>query len=403
MPDLIHGEGTVPGAELEMRRRNLQRRMIAAGLDAAVVMQNADLYYFTGTLQSGLLYIPAEGEPLYLVRRDESRARCESSLCRIVPFDSFRQLAVLLADSGLPRADRVGLELDVLPVATYRRLHSALGEPSVGDLTPHIRTLRAIKSDFELQHMRRAAVQLDEGWRLATELAREGLSDLELVVALEGRARRNGHPGYARMRAFNGEIAMGTVLIGADGAVPSFRNTPLGGVGLHPSIGFGPSGKRMVRGEAVTVDLVGYCGGYLADQTRTFALGSLDRDLCRAYDAMCRIQALLMGIARPGAVWGELYDECCRFAAGLGYAEHFMGTPAARVPFIGHGIGLEIDEYPFIARNMHDRVLEANMTFAFEPKAVFPGRGAVGIENTFVVTPDGLESLTISDETLRIL
>ena len=234
-------------------------------------------------------------------------------------------------------------------------------------------------------------------------MAREGLSDLDLAIELEGMTRRQGHPGYARMRAFNGEVAMGTVLVGADGAVPAFRNTPLGGIGLHPSVGFGVSGRKMARGEPVTVDLVGYCAGYLADQTRTFALGSLAEPLCRAYEAMRQIQDLLIRTARPGVAWGQLYQDCCRLAAELGYERQFMGEGAARVPFIGHGIGLEIDEYPFIARGLYDQVLEENMTFAFEPKAVFPGQGAVGIENTFVVTADGLASLTVSDESLHIL
>lgn len=402
-PDSGPGSPFVPVDELGSRWRNLQKRMSAAGLDAAVVMQNADLYYFAGTLQSGLLYIPVQGTPVYLVRRDEQRARQESFLPHIVSFGSFRDLPQILLDCGLPRAERIGLELDVLPVATYRRLYDALGEPLVVDVTPLIRSLRAVKSAWELTHMRQAAIQLDQCWRRAIEVAREGLSDLELAIELEGMARRQGHPGYARMRAFNGEIAMGMVLVGADGAVPAFRNTPLGGVGLHPSVGFGVSGRRMARGEPVTVDLVGYCAGYLADQTRTFALGTLADPLRRAYEAMCQVQDLLVRTARPGIAWGQLYQDCCRLAAELGYERQFMGGDGTRVSFIGHGIGLEIDEYPFIARGMHDQVLEQNMTFAFEPKAVFPGQGAVGIENTFVVTADGLLSLTISDESLHIL
>lgn len=393
----------VPAAELETRWRKLQNKMAAAGMHAVVVMQNADLYYFTGTLQSGLLYIPVQGDPVYLVRRDEQRARRESLLPHITSFNSFRDLPNILSEYGLPRAESIGLELDVLPVAIYQRLHKALDEPHIVDVAPSIRSLRAVKSEWELLHMRRAAVQLDASWRRAIQIACEGLSDLELVIELEGMARRQGHPGYARMRAFNGEIAMGTVLVGADGAVSAFRNTPLGGVGLHPSIGFGASGRRMTRGEPVTVDLIGYSAGYLADQTRTFALGTLAEPLRRAYEAMCQIQDLLLRTARPGVSWGQLYHECCRLAAELGYERHFMGADAAQVSFVGHGIGLEIDEYPFIAHGLYDKVLEENMTFAFEPKAVFPGLGAVGIENTFVVTSDGLDSLTISDEALCIL
>jgi Xaa-Pro dipeptidase len=73
------------------------------------------------------------------------------------------------------------------------------------------------------------------------------------------------------------------------------------------------------------------------------------------------------------------------------------------VSFIGHGIGVEIDEFPFIARGFKDQVLEENMTFAFEPKAVFPGLGAVGIENTFWVGSEGLKHITFSDQDLVVL
>ncbi|ABA89203.1 prolidase family protein [Syntrophotalea carbinolica DSM 2380] len=393
----------VPVEELRARWQHLQKAMAAVGLEAAVVMQNADLYYFSGTLQSGVLYIPVEGDPLYAVRRDVCRARRESYVPSIVPFRSFRELPGIVADHGLPRVERVGMELDVLPVATFQRVSHALGDPHVEDLTPLVRSLRSVKSAWELERMRQAGRQLDESWRLATQMACEGLSDLDLAVALEGLARRRGHPGYARMRAFNGEVAMGLVLAGADGAASSFRNTPLGGAGLHPSVGFGPSGRRLRPGQPVTVDLIGFYNGYLADQTRTLALGYLDEPLCRAYEAMCQIQDLLKKSALPGVAWGQLYDDCCRLASELGYARHFMGQEGSQVSFIGHGIGLEIDEYPFIARGFRDQVLRENMTFAFEPKAVFPGQGAVGIENTFVVTAAGVEPLTLSDETLCIL
>ena len=103
--------------------------------------------------------------------------------------------------------------------------------------------------------------------------------------------------------------------------------------------------------------------------------------------------------ARPGASCHDIYRTGWEEARRLGYEEQFMGPPDYKTRFIGHGIGLEIDEYPFIAQN-HDYPLAAGMTFALEPKMVFPGEGAVGIENTFAVGEAGTEKLTSAEETL---
>jgi Xaa-Pro dipeptidase len=98
--------------------------------------------------------------------------------------------------------------------------------------------------------------------------------------------------------------------------------------------------------------------------------------------------------------WGVVYDECLALATSLGYADNFMGGKGAQVSFIGHGLGIEMDEYPFIARGFNDMLLEEGMVFAFEPKAVFPGEGAVGIENTFFLSGSGVRQFTDSPEEL---
>jgi Xaa-Pro aminopeptidase len=79
-----------------------------------------------------------------------------------------------------------------------------------------------------------------------------------------------------------------------------------------------------------------------------------------------------------------------------------MGVGPDRVHFVGHGIGTEVDEYPFLARRQ-ELELEEGMTIALEPKVVFPDKGVVGIENTHVVTPDGLEQLTLQNEDITFV
>lgn len=392
-----------PKNELEYRYRKLQTEMAAAGMDAVLMVQNADLFYFTGTVQAGVLYLPVSGKPVYLVRRDFLRARMESALAEVVALPSLNQLAGLIADHGCPMPKRLGLELDVLPVNLYQKYLSLFPGALALDASPLIRRVRMIKTHYEIHILQDAGVQADKVYRRAAEVIREGMSEVELAAELECLARQQGHQGYVRMRAFNGELTGAQVLSGADAAAPACTNTALGGMGLTPAFGHGASFNRIRRDEPVIVDFASCYDGYLADQTRVFAIGSVSERMRRGYDDMLRIEELMMERAVQGATWGSIYDACLKLAHKMGYAEQFMGTPGNQVSFIGHGLGIEIDEYPFIARGFATETLEPGMAFAFEPKLVFPGEGAVGIENSFYLSEQGLKRLTFSSQDLVLL
>jgi len=392
-----------PKNELEYRFRRLQAEMAGAGLDAVIMLQNADLFYFTGTIQTGNLYVPASGDPIYLVRRDFLRARMESALSQVLPCSSPSELPGVVAGQGHPAPARIGLELDLLPVNLFHKYQTLYPNARFFDATPLIRRVRMVKSHYEIHILQDAALQADKVYRRAAEFIREGVTELELACELEHLARLEGHHGYLRMRAFNGELAYNQILCGPDAAAPAFCNTPLGGMGLTPAFGQGASLNRIARGEPIMVDFASCVDGYVVDQARMFAIGSLPDRLRRGYDDMLRVQELMVRLAEERPTWGSLYDACLALARELGYGESFMGRSGSQVPFIGHGVGIEIDEYPFIARGFHEERLAPGMAFAFEPKLVFPGEGAVGIENTFYLTETGLKSLTHSSQELVIL
>ena len=154
----------------------------------------------------------------------------------------------------------------------------------------------------------------------------------------------------------------------------------------------GPGFKTIQRHEPVLVDYIFSYNGYLSDHTRIFSLGSLSAELRDAHAAMLEIQQLVKKLAKPGAKAGDIYNRALEKTRDLGYGDHFMGIGNERVRFIGHGVGLEVDEYPFLAAGQ-PLELQAGMTIALEPKLIFPGKGVVGIENTHVVTDDGLMQL----------
>lgn len=392
-----------PATELEYRCSKLQKQMAEEGLDAVIIVQNADLFYFTGTVQSGNLYVPVQGQPLYMVRKEAGRARMESGLKEVVPFGSMKDIPGILATFGYPEPRRIGLELDVLPVSFFERYKKVYPNAEYLDATPLIRRVRMIKSHYEIHLMMDAADQVDRVFQRAKEIIREGAIDLEVAAELEHTARRNGHQGLVRMRGFNSDLFYGQLFSGTDSAVPAYADSPLGGLGLNPSFGQGAGLKRIEANEPIIVDFAGCVDGYLVDQTRVFAIGGISKQLAKAYDDMLKVQSRMMEIAVPGAGWSAVYEECLALAQELGYADSFMGARGSQVSFIGHGVGVEIDEYPFIARGFKDMPLEVGMAFAFEPKAVFPGEGAVGIENTFYLSSDGLKKLTHSSEELVIL
>jgi len=388
-----------PKQELEGRLTKVQASMAEAGLDALIVCQNADLFYFTGTIQCGTLYIPASGKPLYLVRRDLDRARRESALDTVIPGGTMRDLPPLLKDHGLPLPTSIGMELDVLPVTFFQKYAKLFGNAAISDASHLIRRVRMIKSPYEIALLKEAALQADLIYRHAAQTIRVGMTELELAAELERAARLAGHQGYLRMRAFNAELFIDQVLSGPQSATVAYSNTPLGGLGLSPSFGQGASRKPLAANEQVLVDFGACCDGYIVDQTRVFAIGSVPDPIGRGYEDMLKIQDLMTRLAAPGASCGAVYDACVSAARDMGYGDCFMGG----VSFIGHGVGIELDEYPFIAAGMHDFTLEPGMVFAFEPKVALPQYGAVGIENTFLVGETAVEKLTYSDERLVCL
>jgi Xaa-Pro dipeptidase len=373
----------VPRQEIEQRIAAFRRALQAAGIDAALIVESSDLYYLTGTNQDAHLVVPADGEPVYLVRRDLGRARDESPLERVEPLRSLRELGpAVLAAAGDVR--RLGLEFDVLPVASYLRYAKAFPDVELVDCFGALRPLRAVKSDWEVGRIREAAQQIRLAWAAVPELLRPGMTDRELQVEIEYLMRSNGHQGPCRFRGMNGEMYFGAVLAGADAAVPSAADTPFGGWGPSPAIGRGPRGGRIEPGGAVSVDLVGATDGYLADGTRTFGLGPLDDPLQGALEVCERILADVETLLVPGTPWQLPYERGLEIATAAGFGDGFMGT----VTFIGHGIGLEINEPPFLARGL-DQPLQAGHVIAVEPKLAFPGVGAVGVENSYLVRAEG--------------
>ena len=386
-------QANTPKSELGRRINSLKNHLIEHNMDAALILQNIDLFYFAGTIQKANLYVPSEGDPILMVYKSVERARAESAIKKIVHLASPKKIPEILKRNGIEPPHRLGLELDVLPTNMYFNYRRLFQDTEILDISPSIRLIRAVKSSYEIDIMRRAAELSDQIAGHVPNVLQEGMTELEVAGKLEAEARRLGHQGVIRMRLWGAEMFYGHLMAGPTGAVPSYLASPTGGVGVNPAIAQGPGFKTIQRHEPILVDYVFAFNGYLSDHTRIFSLGTLPQELVDAHSAMLEVQEMVKAFAKPGVASGAIYEKSVEKAGELGYADHFMGAAGKeRIRFVGHGIGLEVDEYPFLAAGQ-DLPLEEGMIIALEPKLIFPGKGVVGIENTHVVTQDGLEQL----------
>jgi Xaa-Pro aminopeptidase len=389
-----------PRAELESRTIRLQEAMRNHDLDGAIIIQNADLFYFAGTIQRSHLFIPTEGEPVLLVKKNYVRATRESKLKYIRDSPNVKEMSATVEALLGHKPKRIGFELDVIPANLLFFYQKLLAGVQIVDISGLIRQVRGVKSPYEIDLIREAAQLNFQMFSHVKEFLHEGIPEIEFASKLEALYRQGGHQCFIRMRGFNAEIVYGHLMSGWNLAVPSFFDGPTGGSGLNPSFPQGSGYKIIIRDEPVMVDYVGVKDGYMVDQARIFCIGKLKPHLTKAYAVAAEIQAAVKEMSKPGVCCADVYEAAVQIAHRNGLRDHFMGYPES-VAFIAHGIGIELDELPVMARG-YQAPLQEGMVLALEPKFVFPD-GAVGLENTLVVTPQGLENLTVFDESVGFL
>ncbi len=384
------GEPT-PREEILGRIARLKEEMVSSGIDFCLIMQNVDLFYFTGSVQKGVLLVRQEGEPLFFVERSVERAQAESPL-EIIPIRAEKEIGLLFKDKGAFRG-RGWMELDVVPVGLFERFKKITGAEDFTDISGTVKALRMIKSPFEIDQIRQSGAICDRILARAGDVIREGMREIDIDAELIAEGRRFGHQGFLRMRGFNQEMMSLYVVAGYSGTVPSSGDVPVSGLGLSPAIAQGSSMETVRKGTPVMIDYGGGYNGYMTDETRSFVVGELDDLFKKPFETAREIVEDTQGFAKAGVDATEVFLRAHQRVEKAGLDDHFMGHGRTRVKFIGHGLGLEINEPPvFTAR--HHTILREGMVFAFEPKFIFPGKGVIGIEVDFVVRKDGLERVT---------
>jgi Xaa-Pro aminopeptidase len=383
----------VPSRELENRIKRFKTQMDISDpeWEIAVIFSNINLYYFTGTMQDGMLIIPRDDDATFWVRRSYERALDESLFGNIKPMNSFRDAAKSM--NKLP--DTVYLETEVVPLALYQRFQKHFPFKNIKPVDIHIAAVRAVKSEYELSLLRKSGkIHQHVLEDIAPEILREGMSEATLAAELFSILIEEGHHGVTRFGMFDTEIVVGHVGFGESSIYPTYFDGASGNYGLSPAVPvFGSRDRKLKKGDLVFIDIGCGVDGYNTDKTMTYMFGhSLPQYAIDAHNKCVEIQNEIASMLKPGAIPSEIYNTVMN-NLDEEFLRNFMGFGKRKVKFLGHGIGLLIDELPVIAEGFN-MPLQEGMVFAVEPKKGIKDIGMVGIENTFIVTRNGGECIT---------
>lgn len=374
-----------------MRRDKIRVLMAQQNIDAALITCNVNLIYTYGCVVSGYLYLPLHSPALLFIKRPNNITGEH-----VFPIRKPEQIIDLLKEKGLPLPQKLMLEGDEISYTEYNRLAAIFPEAEVVNGTPLIRQARSVKTPVEVELFRRSGLLHAKAYEQIPTVYRPGMTDIEFSIEIERLMRLQGNLGIFRVFGQSMEIFMGSVLTGDNAAVPSPYDFALGGEGLDPALPGGANKTPLREGQSVMVDLGGNFNGYMGDMSRVFSVGKLSEEAYTAHRVCLEIQKEVSLMAQPGAVCEDLYNKAIEIVTKAGFADKFMGI-GQQAKFIGHGIGLEINEAPVLAPRIKQE-LEPGMVFALEPKIIIPGVGPVGIENSWIVTQEGVEKLTLCEE-----
>lgn len=385
----------VPRAELADRLQRFRSRMDAVRptWELAAFLGRVNQYYLTGTLQDGLLLVPRDGDAVFWVRRSFERASAESLFPDVRPMRSFRDAAQAMGAASARQV--VHLETDLVPFGLVERFRKHFPCGEVASLDGPIAWVRAVKSPYELGIVERAgAIHRRLLEEVAPGLLHEGISEAEFACDLYRRMVSEGHDGTVRFNMFNVDIVVGQLGFGENSLYPTSFNGPGGCRGLGPAAPvLGSRDRRLRGGDLVFADIGCSVEGYATDKTMIYAFGRpLPAEAMAAHERCLELQRHVAALLKPGAIPSQIYASVVE-SLDAEFLTHFMGFGNRRAQFLGHSVGLQIDEPPVIAEGFDDPLVEG-MVFAVEPKRGVPGVGLVGTENTYLVTSEGGRSLT---------
>ena len=364
--------------------------MAERSIGAAILLYSRDILYYAGVTVPSILLVTPGVARLY-ARRAFDIACEDSTIDDVVPGGNLRDVAEQLHSEGLADAT-VGLELDVVPVELYNRIAAALPGAKFENISPIIISQRIVKDEDELELVRVSASIADKGQRRALDAIREGISEIEMAAEVEAELRRNKHEGILVNRRFDTYAMYG--MIGSGESLSQFAGfaNVATGIGLSRAFRISASNRIMNRGDLVMIDITGSYHGYITDVTRPYVIGPATKMQTDVFEALCAVEDEILAGIRPGVPVADVYKIGVEAAAKTEYGEYFMGH-REKGTFVGHGLGLELDEPPILGP-ADETIIAENMTLAIEINTIIPNFGAIKVEDSIVVTANGIELLS---------
>lgn len=377
--------------DLLIRQQRLQSAMQSMNIEGCILTTAVNVFYMTGMVYNGYYYLPIEGQPVHFVKRPK-----DVSFDNTIYIRKPEQITDELKNLGHSIPQSVLIETDVISFGECSRLLNTFGLKEAANASTLMRNVRSIKTEFELEQVRLCARKHEAVYKMIPSVYKDGMTDIGFQIEIERLMRLHGSLGLFRSYGENMDIYMGSLLTGENAEAPSPFDFALGGAGTSPILPLGASGQKIKKGNTIMVDMAGNYTPWMTDMTRVFSVGKTLDLAYRAHQVSIEISNKVMDIAKPGVSCAELYNIAMEAVVKNNLEPYFMGIKQ-QAKFVGHGVGLEINEPPVLTPRSKE-LLEPNIVFALEPKFVIPEVGAVGIENTYLVTQDGLEKLTILEE-----
>ena len=379
--------------DLLLRQERLQKAMQDMHIEACILTTTVNVFYMTGCVYNGYFYLPAQGSAIHFVKRPEGIA-FENTIYIRKP----EQIREELQNRGIDLPKSLLIETDVISFGECSRLLNTFNLTEASNASTLLRKVRSVKTNFEVEQIRHCAQKHQEVYKVIPSLFKQGMTDIELQVEIERVMRLHGSLGLFRSYGENMDIYMGSLLAGENAETPSPFDFALGGAGTNAILPLGASGQKIKNGQTIMVDMAGNYTPWMTDMTRVFSVGKTLDIAYHAHQVSIDIHNHIMDIAKPGVSCAELYNISMEMVKKNNLEAYFMGTKQ-QAKFVGHGVGLEINEPPVLTPRSKE-LLETNIVFALEPKFVIPEVGAVGIENTYLITDDGIEKLTVLEENI---
>ena len=387
---------TMSNGERNSKLESIQKIIINKQVDACIISSPVNQFWLCGFIFDGYIYIQPEGPAILFVKRPFNLKDDRAVFLR-----KQEQIPELLQQMKHPLPTRLMMETDYLSYNATIRLQKALKTDNVVNVSSDLRNLRMVKTSVELAQIKESAEIHTKVYKKIPSLYIKGMTDLELQIEIEREMRLHGSIGIFRSFGENMDIFMGSLLAGDNAQAASPFDYALGGEGISPILPLGANGSMLKSGNTIMIDMAGNYRPYMDDMSRTFAIEQAPDIAYFAHEVSIKIHNSIKAFAKPRTSCSDIYNTALEIVIENNLEAHFMGTEQ-QAKFIGHGVGLEINEPPVFTPRSKE-TLAVGMAIALEPKFVLPGIGAVGIENTYIVNENGLENITLCEEELITL